>query len=234
MSFFDDIPPPQRPSTPEPRREPWRGTSEDTLGVPVPISEILARTEDVAVLVSGIVAFPAGFSFSLILLSRLNPPRQPFAPLAHLHPGLPEQQDPFRFGIGLADGTKVVADGGPWPPVTEGIHRLRPQGGGGGGRSWRQGFFFQPLPPKGPLHFVCEWPAYDIPESRLELDSALILDAAEKARPIWPEDERLPEPPERPKLSGSMLRSYGSASASAAPIAPLEPPAPGAEPRPAE
>lgn len=140
VSFFDDAPPTQQPHTPEPRREPWRGTAEDTLGIPVPFADLLARNEEVAVLVSGIVAFPAGFSLGIVLLSRLNPPPQPFAPFVHRYPGTPEVRGPFRFGLGFADGAKLFAERGPWPPMAQGQYTLRPQGGGGGGRSWRQGF----------------------------------------------------------------------------------------------
>jgi hypothetical protein len=211
VSFFDDSPLPQRPPTPEPRREPWRGTPEDTLGIPVAFAEVLARSEEVAVLVGGIVAFPAGFSLSLILLSRLNPSRQPFAPFVHRHPAMPEEDGPFRFGIGFANGTKVFAERGSWPLAPQSGYTLRPQGGGGGGRSWRQGFFIQPLPPAGPLHLVCEWPSYNIPESRLELDATIILEAAERAKPVWPDDVGLPEPPDRPRFPGAMSSSpYGS------------------------
>jgi hypothetical protein len=38
----------------------------------------------------------------------------------------------------------------------------------------------------GPLAFVCEWPARDIPESRVEIDAGLVLEAAARAVPIWP------------------------------------------------
>lgn len=206
----------------EPRREPWRGTAEDTLGIPVPFADVLARSEEVAVLVSGIVAFPAGFSLSIVLLSRLNPPPQPFAPFVHRYPGMPEVRGPFRFGLGFADGAKLFAERGPWPLMVQGQYTLRPQGGGGGGRSWRQGFFCQPLPPPGALQLVCEWPAYDIPESRLEVDAKVILDAADRARPIWPEDKGLPEPPDRPPPPG-VISSSLSGSATAVARAPGEP-----------
>ena len=45
-----------------------------------------------------------------------------------------------------------------------------------------------PLPPPGPVSFVCELPARGIPESRVEVDAQLILDAAGRAIRLWPED----------------------------------------------
>jgi hypothetical protein len=59
MSFFDEpsLQTPE-PEEPEPQRPPWRGTSDDTTGVVVPLVRVLARTEDVAIIVSGFVAYP--------------------------------------------------------------------------------------------------------------------------------------------------------------------------------
>jgi hypothetical protein len=51
------------------------------------------------------------------------------------------------------------------------------------------GYWVWPLPPEGPLAFVCEWPIADIPETRTEIDSALLRDAAADAVIVWPENE---------------------------------------------
>jgi hypothetical protein len=74
---------------------------------------------------------------------------------------------------------------------------VRPGGRGGGGGYWRQTHWVWPLPPAGPLVFVCEWPATGIPLTRNELDAQAILDAAARAEvifsdeglPDWPDDE---------------------------------------------
>src|SRR5205085_6825429 len=42
------------------------------------------------------------------------------------------------------------------------------------------------LPPSGQLSVVCEWPAAGIPLVRHSVDAQLILDAAERARTIFP------------------------------------------------
>src|SRR2546430_3515945 len=65
---------------------------------------------------------------------------------------------------------------------------LFPDGGGGGGRRYDMRYWVWPLPPPGPVAFVCEWPAFGIPESRAELDARPILDAAARALGLWPED----------------------------------------------
>lgn len=53
MSFFEP-PPPPRPESKEPGREPWMGPPEDVLGGLVPIQFVLARSEKAAVAVDGI------------------------------------------------------------------------------------------------------------------------------------------------------------------------------------
>ena len=50
-----------------------------------------------------------------------------------------------------------------------------------------------PTPP-GPLAFVCEWPARGIPETRAEIDAGLVLAAAARAVPIWPDQPRQGSP----------------------------------------
>jgi hypothetical protein len=45
-----------------------------------------------------------------------------------------------------------------------------------------------PLPPAGPLEFVCEWPAIGVAETRAVIDAQLILDAAARSTRLWPEN----------------------------------------------
>ena len=52
---------------------------------------------------------------------------------------------------------------------------------------WR--WWAWPLPPAGPMEFVCEWLALGIPESRAGLDAQLILDAAGRSIRLWSGDE---------------------------------------------
>jgi len=129
---------------------------------------------------------------------------QPFAlrgPPLHRRDWPPEagQLDPslIRFGIQFSDGRKATnlsawlhfqRPGGPDAPP-EGPVLLAHRGGGGGGGHWQQWFWAWPLPPEGPLAFVCEWPLADIAETRSEIDSALLRDAAAEVVALWPEAE---------------------------------------------
>jgi hypothetical protein len=47
------------------------------------------------------------------------------------------------------------------------------------------GYWITPLPPPGPIGFVCEWPAVEIAVARQQIDAQLIRGAAEKARAMF-------------------------------------------------
>ena len=66
---------------------------------------------------------------------------------------------------------------------------LYPFAGGGAPHSFISRWWSWPLPPAGPLDFVCEWPAFDIAESRVGIDAQLILDAAQRSIMLWPENQ---------------------------------------------
>jgi hypothetical protein len=111
VTFFESTPSPPAFALSEPRRQRWRGRPDDTLGVPIAFSTVLARNDDAAVLVSGLVAYPSGFTISLVTISRLKPTN--IRQWTHLG----REQRPegaLRFGIGFADGSKV--DDGAWEP----------------------------------------------------------------------------------------------------------------------
>lgn len=99
----------------------------------------------------------------------------------------------LRIEVQFADGRTATNISGHDRPV-EGplMWPLTGGGGGGGGEShFRQGYWISPLPPPGPVAVVCEWPALGIPIVRHEVDARLILDAAERARAMFPEGHRV-------------------------------------------
>ena len=51
------------------------------------------------------------------------------------------------------------------------------------------------LPPDGPVTFVASWLLYGVAETRAELNSTAIHEAAQRAVIIWP-DEPAGEPPD--------------------------------------
>ena len=220
--FFEPPPAPDEPSELKPR-PPWLNAPEGTLPGIVALELVLARNDRAAVCVTHAAAYSTGFGVELVtitLAGNLNP--NMFGPISFrrlqaLHAGEGVPPELLRFGIEFADGSKATNTASlfPGPPGDEPPPGpvLRPRGGRGGGASWHQQIWVWPLPPPGPLAFVCEWPAAGVPLTRHEIDAQLILDAAGRAQEIFRDDE-LGEP----AVSGP-----GSVHARIVPVQPRKP-----------
>ena len=163
----------------------------------MPLRLLLARTDDVVVAVTDATGYPTGFEFKLVIRSRTRSYGiydEPFdvghpTLWRHRRPGSEIPPELLRFGIEFADGSKATNVTGP-PFLTpdeeppEGPLLLE-HGGGGGGGDWDAKYWVWPLPPEGPLAFVCEWPAKGIPLTREEIDAGLVLAAASRAEKLW-------------------------------------------------
>ncbi|HVM06821.1 MAG TPA: hypothetical protein VM345_00025 [Acidimicrobiales bacterium] len=200
MAFFEPPPSPPPEPEPEPVRFPWM-RPEDVLGAVVPVNFVLARTEEVAVAVWGITVFNDGFEFSVACLAKTRQRHRlrmhQFELMHQVRAGGAIPDEFLRFGISCADDTTVtnLRPGFDWGTHTaDGDHTspsaaqrvLMPGGGGGSDRQWTQTYWCWPLPPPGPVTFVCEWPAFGIGETRHEIDSGPIREAASRSTPIWP------------------------------------------------
>jgi hypothetical protein len=213
MSFFEPPPPPPEPQPPEDWQAPeWMGPPDDVLGAVVALDLVVARSAKAVVAIPCATAYPTGFEFSLDVRWRERRPDARWHPWAWQPEGyaggeLPD--DLFRAGVEFADGSKATTlDAGPAGPfpragvthetiasvaIAEGDEEpdlpeapvLMPRGGGGGSQRWSQSFWLWPLPPEGPLSFVCEWPALDIPLSRSAIETTAIRAAAQRSRPLW-------------------------------------------------
>ncbi len=168
---------------------------ELTLPVAVPITFVVARTDDLAVGIHTICAYPDGFEFTVGTVSLIER-RQLHATstLEHMVRGGQLRELPgefLRLGIVFADGRTATNLGSSAPPSTAGSASpmLQAGGGGGGMRRHDSAYYVWPLPPAGPLRFVCEWPAYGIAESSVTVEAGPILDAARQAIAIWPEGD---------------------------------------------
>jgi hypothetical protein len=192
MGFFAGVPvPPPEPEEPRRRRPVWAKPEAALAGV-APGEILLARSDDVAIGVSGFRAYPSGFELTLVVLLRSEDRRgRIFQRLGRTLPGEELDDEFLRFGILFADGTSATNLGGwhhprpdeePTPPI------LSHNGGGGGGRRYDMHYWVWPLPPPGPMTIVGEWPARGIPETRAEIDTQPIRDAATRAIQVFPED----------------------------------------------
>jgi hypothetical protein len=197
MSFFE---PPVRPTAEVARAKvvsppAWIRPPHNVLPGIAPVRLIVARTHETVVAVVGIQAYPAGFSFTLSLRLRNLSVREEQR-LPYLFDSTDVEDDPLagdflRFGVQFADGRKATTlDHSPYDPEGQEPDRpvLREHGGGGGGAAWDMEYWLWPLPPAGPFAFVCEWPGRGIAESRTEIDAELILEAAESAVILWPDN----------------------------------------------
>jgi hypothetical protein len=189
MGFFDDLPAPE-PAPPR-RHQSWEPPEAEFPGT-VPLDTVmLGRTDQVAVAVTGLSAFSNGIE--IFVTARIRPS----AGHADEHlPGGPRDlaasRRSFRFGMQLSDGSKVAGSAGGGRPDRD----HEPAGpvlymfaGGGAPHSFISRWWSWPLPPAGPLEFVCEWPAFGIAETWVGIDAQLILDAAQRSIRLWPEDE---------------------------------------------
>src|SRR4029450_11973429 len=196
MSFFQPPPPPEGPMYRAVAASPpaWLGPPHNVLPGIAPVQLIIARTDKTVVALAGIQAYPAGFGFTLWLRLRNVSAReeQQFPDLLTRVPfgGDPLPDEFFRFGVQFADGRKATNLD---PPSYDPEHEpdrpvLIPHGGGGGGAVWDMEHWVWPLPPAGPLAFVCAWPGRGIAESRAESGAGVLLEAAGRAVTLLPDD----------------------------------------------
>jgi hypothetical protein len=177
-----------------PRELRWPCT--DVVPGMAPVAEILVRTGQTVVAVTGIRAYPVGFEFTLHLRLRDTPRPEgrefwPFSELGpHRRPPWPDEV--LRLTVQFADGRSVSSLD---PPTGEAPDPDRPMissgpgtGGGVDGWSFDMGYRVRPLPPPGPLAFICVWPGRGIPTSRVEVDGGAIRAAADATVTLWPDD----------------------------------------------
>ena len=187
VRFFEQFPPPDRDEAePEEQPPPLWAKPAAALGAAVPAEFVLARGGEAAVGLSGLAAYPNGFTFTVTAVLRKEDRRGRVFRLGFHRDYFDDEplSDEFlRLGVQFADGSAATNLGRTvLPPDAEPAAPLLMQdGGGGGGRRYDMGYWVWPLPPSGPVTFVCEWPAYGIPETRIVVDGGLILAAAERA-----------------------------------------------------
>lgn len=160
----------------------------------VPAEVVLIRTEQVAVAVGSLRAYPNGFEFTLLSRMRREDETGPGGDPLERHRsrrGTQVPEDVLRLGVLYADGRRgATATGHPWPLDDVDADRLilLQNGGGGSDRRWDGDFWVSPLPPEGPVTFVASWPRHGVTETRAEVDGAVIREAAGRAVILWPEE----------------------------------------------
>jgi hypothetical protein len=171
--------------------EVWRGAPDELRGGLVAIRRVLASTNRAAVELDAVRAYPTGFEFMVTL-------RKATVDLDD-HPEWwldsrqidRQQAHPDRFcrlEVAFANGLRVnnaeeFSDAGADDaPPTAGI---RSWGGFGHHRRWLKTYWVWPLPPPGPVTFICAWPAEGILATETSIDGVGIIEAARTAEPLW-------------------------------------------------
>jgi len=182
----------------EPEWPPWFAPPEDELGAVVPQGVVVARSDRAAL--SHAVIYRTGVTFDVVAVAR-GLPQSDANRLFHEQHMFEDEELPdalLRIGLELADGHRVSNLGG-WrahrklmsPDAEPDGPVLLPHGGGGGSSTrgkvtLKPGFWLWPLPPPGQLRISCEWPLVDIAMTTVEIDADVLLDAASRARSLWP------------------------------------------------
>jgi hypothetical protein len=165
---------------------PWNPPEAELPGI-VPIDTLhFDRSEQAAVAIIGISAYARGFEFFLARRIRPGTPGLDQDPT----PDMVRRGEPADFPVSVqfSDGRTAISgrprgDSEPTGPL------LQSRGGGGTSHSQLLRWWVWPLPPAGPVEFICQWPVYGIGETRIGIDGQLILDAARRSVQLWPEDD---------------------------------------------
>ncbi len=192
---------------------------ENELPSPVPVAAILGRSTDVVVAIVGVQAYTTGLTFDVAVRMRTEPRGALRFRLHHLIGGHWHGEDVtadqlLLLGVQYGD-ERTATNLGPrrWRPDMEGEERDEPtdeqlilsiSGGGGGDRTHDRTFWLSPLPPPGPVTFVCAWSAFGIAETHTVVDGTQIAEAGSRAEVLWPwepERDHRDEPREPPMPS---------------------------------
>lgn len=172
------------------RQPDWQGPPDDVLPTIIAVARVIARSDRAVIALTGLRPYPTGVALGLAVWVRGEEEDDWMGMPRGVFPGRKVTEQTLRLGAEFADGRRTSnlvrphCDGDQLPehPV------LMFHGGGGGGGPYGQVQFdmwLWPLPPPGRLRVVCEWPAYDIAETSVELDATELVDAAARAQPVW-------------------------------------------------
>jgi hypothetical protein len=203
--FF--LPPldPQPEQAPALNPPPWTGRRHGRQVSEAVSDVVLARSELVTVSIGYLDAYPSGFELEIsgttsVAFHALHREGEDSgADIFGRHwPMVGERRDALppqllRIGLEFSDGRAATnisgydrpVDGPVLSSLSGGVSGRGGAHDGDGETRFRQGYWISPLPPPGALIVLCEWPHLGIQLTRTEVDTRLILEAAERAQSLF-------------------------------------------------
>jgi hypothetical protein len=164
---------------------PW-DPPETEIPAIVPINALLfGRSEQTAIAITGMSAYSNGFEIFVTRLIRPDAPGFDEDPVPGAPRGMLAERQSFQISLQFSDG-RTVTSGSPHGDTEPTGPILRSRGGGGTSHYLLMRWWAWPLPPSGPLEFICQ---LGPGETRVSMDAQLILDAARRSIRVWPEDD---------------------------------------------
>lgn len=202
-----------QPPTPEQIRAMQQRHNPPDNEVPgiVAFQAVLGRTPDLVIALVSIAVYSSGLSFELPIRLRRDDETGRIGDELYGGRRHGTAATALLFGVGYPDGRKATNVGHgrfPRPDSPADQPSLSPNHGGGGGHSYSQSYWLNPLPGPGDLTVVCAWPSRGIAESRTVIPAALTAAGLAAVIELWPWEARVeaappPEPPELDLPSGS-------------------------------
>ena len=152
------------------------------VGEVVPLAQTVFRSDDVAVVVTHVVAYQRGLELHLSAWLRPGAHRNSISVVGMWH-----EQEP-RVGVRLADGTRLGhrpphADASPGEEIVESTFTLT--AGNGGGLHSSSAWWLHPVPEGDTVDVVVEWAPQGVPESSVALDLSELRAAAARELVLW-------------------------------------------------
>ncbi|MFD9946863.1 hypothetical protein ACFWYW_00380 [Nonomuraea sp. NPDC059023] len=193
---------------PQPGLSPWQAPPAQERGAVLVSDLVLARTQNVAMIVQTIQAFSTGCLINVDVITRLSADDSTLTRAIYQHmatgvkAGAPLPDDLLRFGVRFADGSKATTVGQrvgkryppssappPGPQVSWLLPGMSMRSGPDDSGVIVAGLWLWPLPPAEPFELAVEWPAGGVELAFAEVDGAAITSAAGRSLPYWPDGE---------------------------------------------
>lgn len=150
----------------------------------VPIGTLqFGRSEQTAIAITGISAYSNGFEIFVTRLIRPDAPGFDEDPAPGAARGTLAERQSFQISLQLSDG-RILTSGTPPVDAEPTGAILRSRGGGGTSHCLLMRWWAWPLPPSGPLEFICQ---LGTAETRAGINAQLLLDAAQRSIRVWPQ-----------------------------------------------